>query len=863
MGEGGTQETWELCYDNSRYKNPSFWKQVIGKDAVGYFDILDNISKNNSALKYDVNDVRLYPVKVESGIFSYTNMTIETGAYSTVTERRAYFFDVSAFDSLTLLNTIDGSISTSDNIRPSISIIHKGTPVFYLNVSDFNIPTMVDLSVISDKKGLIAVVNANTSREPVVAGSSVGFITKSDNARISAMRIIKGCDVSIKEDKILAGRWDYTNDVLLTTSASVDSYNVYYFNDISSYDKLIVKGAANGVALSNSNRIIPSLSLYDGDDKVDYKHITSTEDTEIDLSAYKGHVNLRAIILCAKADTINLRGVASGIINDMESMTGEISSHAQSISVINNRINGRDENIFLELFANLQDGWWCIDTENPNGYLRSYNTVQRTRCTDKIDITYYESVTLNGLFNGEKTSNNTRQYEACSIYGDGKYIDYVRNISTEPHTVYLSDYKQYGKVEIVLNIKLNEALDGPEYEDNLVRVYASGIEKTSMVKRMVICGDSLCGNESDLVIKQLNSILAAQGYDPVIKRTMGGENIIGNLTRAGGLGIRVKAPFTIPSSGPVECALESQWVLASGGYAQTPYNRLPNGGTGVTICGISGTLENAGTNAVGLAFYDSGKTFISSLSDNGTYDIPGNAAYYRFTINDPQTGEAHISVNDDAVDTAQATLDGYIDASGNYVSLDGYKCSDYISISQGIVYIDSLATSTGYKFTRKEQGESVKVGIGEVFFDNALYEDRDYPHIWFTGQNGGYTDEQEWADMVKVAAYNFNDRYIVCSTALGRTTDELVRQANIRFGSRYLNLHAYTQGQAVYDCQRMELIDSQYNAGDYGELFWPGTDKVHQNNLLSYIWAVKMWNTLLDLGFVEGKRIDSRDYYVD
>ena len=60
----------------------------------------------------------------------------------------------------------------------------------------------------------------------------------------------------------------------------------------------------------------------------------------------------------------------------------------------------------------------------------------------------------------------------------------------------------------------------------------------------------------------------------------------------------------------------------------------------------------------------------------------------------------------------------------------------------------------------------------------------------------------------------------------------------------------------------MGLIDSQYNAGDYEELFWPGSDKVHQNNLLSYIWAVKMWNTLLDLGFVEGTRIDTGDYYI-
>lgn len=63
------------------------------------------------------------------------------------------------------------------------------------------------------------------------------------------------------------------------------------------------------------------------------------------------------------------------------------------------------------------------------------------------------------------------------------------------------------------------------------------------------------------------------------------------------------------------------------------------------------------------------------------------------------------------------------------------------------------------------------------------------------------------------------------------------------------------------DGQRFGLIDSSALASDYGSLFWPGTDKVHQNNLLSYMWAVLMWNTLLDLGYVEGNRINTGDYY--
>lgn len=40
-------------------------------------------------------------------------------------------------------------------------------------------------------------------------------------------------------------------------------------------------------------------------------------------------------------------------------------------------------------------------------------------------------------------------------------------------------------------------------------------------------------------------------------------------------------------------------------------------------------------------------------------------------------------------------------------------------------------------------------------FDAALYDDKDYPHIWFTGQNYGYESEEDWANMVSSSANNF------------------------------------------------------------------------------------------------------------
>jgi hypothetical protein len=242
---------------------------------------------------------------------------------------------------------------------------------------------------------------------------------------------------------------------------------------------------------------------------------------------------------------------------------------------------------------------------------------------------------------------------------------------------------------------------------------------------------------------------------------MGGENIIGNLTRNGGIGIRVTADFVMPASGSVDIEVESAWMKSDGTYTQNPYNKASN--RDVRIMGVKGKMTRN--------------------------------------------------------------------------------------------------SSTSYTFTRNDEGESFKVGIGTLLWDEALWSCKDYPHIWFTGQNMGYENEQDWADMINMAARNFGENFIVCSTALAGTTNQLVRCATKTFGDKYINLKAYTEGQAVYDGQRFGLIDSSASASDYASLFWPGTDKVHQNNLLSYMWAVLMWNTLLDLGYVEGTRIETGEYY--
>ena len=383
---------------------------------------------------------------------------------------------------------------------------------------------------------------------------------------------------------------------------------------------------------------------------------------------------------------------------------------------------------------------------------------QTYRYSNKIDISDFDEIKLSGLWNGSSTSTPDSRYPTITFFGDGNQIEWKDYQDGESFTIFRSDYAEYDKLEIVVNAYQSEENYVPS-----VKITKKGIlngNSSLVAKRIVMCGDSLTGNESSLLAYQLRNIAKSQGYE-IIRNSMGGENIIGNLTRNGGIGVRITSDFVMPSSGSVDISVESAWMKADGTYAQNPYNNISN--RDARIMGVKGKLTRNST--------------------------------------------------------------------------------------------------TSYTFTRDEEGESFKVGIGTIFWDEALWSCRGYTHIWFTGQNGGYDTDEEWAEMINMAARNFGENFVVCSTALSRTTNELIRYATKIFGDKYINLRAYTEGQAVYDGQRFGLIDTSKSASDYAELFWPGSDKVHQNNLLSYMWAVLIWNTLIDLGYIEGTRVETGVFF--
>ncbi|MFI3292721.1 MAG: hypothetical protein SNG27_04635 [Rikenellaceae bacterium] len=652
---------------------------------------------------------------------------------------------------------------------------------------------------------------------PYYADSYI-LVTKSSNSSLSGLDIVQTrgdsqtdvmsqkavCDTieSIESivgyvDKDLFPSLDWSKEYYRTTYSDLDdptthAFTVSVYNsvqkiwgagalDITGMEKITFCGLNNAYSINSTGSIYSPIQIYlDG---VYYDHCAnpSTTPYTITVSDLPEHTKAEVYISCkstsdsefipyyedsyivaTKYDVVS----KSDVVQTMGDSESNIMSQKAVSDAIEDVVGYADKDLYLALEWSKE--WYRTtysDVDDPTTHdfaIESYSSVQKVWGAGAIDITGMEKLVICGLNSATSVNSTGSIYSPIQIYLDGVYYGHYANPSTTPYTLYLSDLPEHIKAEIYISAKSSSDSEFvPVYDSYILATKASSINEATVPKRVVIVGDSLCGNTSALVIGELNRILSANGYDAVISRTMGGEGVIGNLTRAGGLGVRVTQEATIPATtDSVQLYLGSAWMTSSGDYQTDLYDSISDtGGRPFVIGGCRGSLSK--------------------------------------------------------VDSA-------------------------------------------YLFVRDEAGEPINLAVGAIGWDAALYDDQDYPHIWFTGQNGGYEDEADWASMLSAATKNFGEKFIVCSTPHTRTTNELVREATIKFNSKYINLREYTQGQAVYDGQALGLIDSSYTTTDYVDLFWDEGDAVHQNTLLSYIWAVMMWNRLLELGYVEGERVTAQ-----
>ena len=632
--------------------------------------------------------------------------------------------------------------------------------------------------------------------------------------------------------------------------------------DISDYDSVEVSAIINGGSMSTSTQFCGGLHVFVNGE---HKLLVNTPQTyTIYPQQLKKNDSDEVVMLLSVQSgvtpyiKVNKKGIAAKS-EDVEKISSLVNENKANITAISDTLNGID-NRDISTEYKLEDYriWRSKEGDfslNSWSIFNCQGTGWKSKAFPKMDISDYDSVEVSAIINGGSMSTSTQFCGGLHVFVNGEHKLLVNTPQT--YTIYPQQLKKNDSDEVVMLLSVQSGVTP------YIKVNKKGTteSKDKNISKIVICGDSLCGNKSALIVKELNSILTKYSY-ALIPRTMGGENMIGNLTRAGGLPIRVAEDFTIPADKTqTNIKLLSGWMNSKGVYASNPYTSISENPHNVKINGIEGNLQKIV--AYGMCTYDSNKKFIkyyTAYPINQTTD--NNVAYVRFCANNPQVGETHITIGGEAQDVnTLLSLDGSLDYKGTYQENSAFKTSDFIAVNNTTIYADALAVSDTYTFIRNEEGTAIKCGKFNIGFDSALYNDQDAVHIWFTGQNGGYDTDEEWAEMIEQAARNFGEKFIVCSTALDRTTNSLVYAAQRKFGKRYLNLRDYTQNQAVYDGQRFGLIDSSKVASDYSTLFW-GSDKVHQNNLLSYLWSVKMWNMIIDFGWMKGERVEDGSLYV-
>lgn len=80
------------------------------------------------------------------------------------------------------------------------------------------------------------------------------------------------------------------------------------------------------------------------------------------------------------------------------------------------------------------------------------------------------------------------------------------------------------------------------------------------------------------------------------------------------------------------------------------------------------------------------------------------------------------------------------------------------------------------------------------------------------------------------------------------------------FGDKYVSLKDYMENEITDDALRIGLIETVGEGQTWRDIFY-GSDRVHQGRMASYLWAVLYWNRLVDLGWVDGEKVDGGEYY--
>lgn len=141
-------------------------------------------------------------------------------------------------DSISVTGAIGGSLSTSENIIPSVSIYFRNDKIDYFTFN--NGEGNIDLRKYSEFEGVIAVINLKNSGVLKVVGFANGFEKEIEDSSDNIIGILKGENKIIEPYSTENNKsWNYTKNSIV----GQNGYSISFF-DIAFFDKITVNNTA-------------------------------------------------------------------------------------------------------------------------------------------------------------------------------------------------------------------------------------------------------------------------------------------------------------------------------------------------------------------------------------------------------------------------------------------------------------------------------------------------------------------------------------------------------------------------------------------------------------------------------------------
>ena len=159
-----------------------------------------------------------------------------------------------------------------------------------------------------------------------------------------------------------------------------------------------------------------------------------------------------------------------------------------------------------------------------------------------------------------------------------------------------------------------------------------------------------------------------------------------------------------------------------------------------------------------------------------------------------------------------------------------------------------------YIIKRNDNGNSVKIKSGTLVHTASEYRFKDsFINIFFMGQNGGYSNNQDLLNQYKrMINFSTSDKFIIIGLYAKGTIEEMKEMESLfksEFGDKYINLREYLSGKSLTDAN---IKPTEKDIKAISDGFCPPSimsDKVHLNKIGYKLLGNLVYERMSTLGY--------------